>query len=372
MTSSASRHWTGIDGLRAFAVLPVIAAHAHVPFLHGGGVGVDVFFGISGFLITYLLLAEASRNGRIDLKKFWLRRALRLMPALLFLVIVVNALALADSIINPRDGVPQSTRATPSVLLYFSNWMIVGTESPYLAWFGPLWSLSVEEQFYLLWPLVLLAALQTRMPLRTLTAVAVALCAVASVVRFATFDGSNLYRTFGTDFRMDMILIGAILAIAMRAGYRQQVRRASAILAAPALAYLVFVWIAVPDFNDPAAGEAMRLYYTVGLPLVGLSTAALIGYVITHQGSRFDRALSAKPMLYTGRISYGLYLWHYAIISAVNTAVDLSPIGLLALTLVGSYAAAGMSYKYVEQPLHRRFHGRLRAAPAPVATSPGK
>ncbi len=366
MTTPTSRRWTGIDGLRAFAVIPVIGAHAHVSLLHGGGVGVDVFFGISGFLITYLLLGEAQKTGRVDLVRFWLRRALRLMPALLLLVVAVNVLALADSLMNPGGGIPQSVLATPSVLFYFSNWMIVGTSSPYLAWFGPLWSLSVEEQFYLIWPLILLLALRAKQPLRTLTIAAATGCVAASVIRFATFDGTNLYRTFGTDYRIDMILAGVLLAVALRAGHDSVIRQASRVLVVPALAFIVVIWFAVPDFNDPTAADEMRLYYTVGLPLVALSTVTLIGHLVTHVGGWLDRAMSIKPMLYTGKISYGLYLWHYAVISAVNTVTELNAAALFVVTLIGSYAAASLSWRFLEKPLHDRFHERLKVSSSTV------
>jgi peptidoglycan/LPS O-acetylase OafA/YrhL len=367
VATTKTNRWHGIDGLRAFAVLPVIAAHAHVSFMHGGGVGVDIFFGISGFLITYLLLGEASRKGRIDLRKFWLRRALRLMPALLLLVVAVNILAIADAARSGDGSIPQSTRATPSVLFYFSNWMIVGSDSAYLGWFGPLWSLSVEEQFYLIWPLIVVAALHMKAPKRVLVGIAIALCVVAIAVRFATFDGTNLYRTFGTDFRMDMILAGVLLAIAMRSGFDAIVRRVSAVLIAPAIAYVVFVWVAVPEFGDAAAADEQRLYYTFGLPLVALSTVTLIGFLVTHQGSWLDRTMSIRPLEFTGRISYGLYLWHYAVISAVNTVTDLSPLPLLIVTLVGSYAAASLSWFLMEDRLNKRFHDRLRPTASEVA-----
>lgn len=368
MSAVSGRRWAGIDGLRAFAVLPVIAAHAHVSFLHGGGVGVDVFFGISGFLITYLLLGEAQSRGRVDLKKFWLRRALRLMPALLLLVVAVNVLAIGDALRSGDGGVPQSVEATPSVLFYFSNWVIVGTSSPYLAWFGPLWSLSVEEQFYLVWPIALLVAMRMRRPARALAVFAAIGCVAAIAIRFATFDGTNLYRTFGTDYRMDMIFAGALLAIALRSGGEDQIRRVSRILVAPAILYIVAVWFLVPDFNDPTAADEMRLYYTVGLPLVGLATVVIIGHIVTHAGGWLERALTIKPLTYTGKISYGLYLWHYAIISAANTVADLSPVVLLVVTLLGSYVAASLSWRFLEKPLHDRYHERLKvAAPATSA-----
>ncbi|TQC44246.1 acyltransferase [Rhodococcus sp. WS4] len=354
----------GIDGLRAFAVVAVIAAHSHVPWLHGGGVGVDIFFGISGFLITYLLIKESQQHGRVALGKFWLRRLLRLMPALTALVIFVDALAILTSFVRPNDGLADSLWATPSVLFYFSNWMIVGTSTPYLGWFGPLWSLSVEEQFYLVWPLVVVVVMRLRRPLLALAFIASAISLVAIVNRFVIFDGTNMFRTFGTDFRVDMLLAGALLAIAIHAGHTKAVKAASRALIAPAVLYLSVVAVIVPDFNSDGVQFANRLYYTVGLPFVALSTVAIIGFVVTHQDGKMTQVLSSRVLEYTGRISYGMYLWHYAVIMAVNVAVDVDPNLVFAISLLGTYAAAGVSWRFLEGPLQKRFHERLKPARA--------
>lgn len=359
----------GIDGLRAFAVVSVIASHAHVFWLHGGGVGVDIFFGISGFLITYLLINEQKSRGRIDIGKFWLRRLLRLMPALLVVVVCVDVLAIAVSYVRPNDYLQDSLAATPSVLLYFSNWMIVGTDSSYLGWFGPLWSLSVEEQFYLVWPLVVILVMRTRRPLTILASVASVVAVAAAVNRFFVLDGANLYRTFGTDVRVDMLLAGGLLAIAMRAGFAQRVEAVSRILAAPAAVYLVFVAIMVPEFGAPGVEDEARLYYTVGLPFVALSTVAIVGFIVTHQGGITARALSARPLAYTGRISYGMYLWHYPVIMAIKAVTtDLDETVTFAIALAGTYVAAALSWRLIEKPLSDRFHVRLKPAPAPEPT----
>lgn len=361
----------GIDGLRAVAVLAVIAAHAHVSWLHGGGVGVDVFFGISGFLITYLLIHESQRFGRIDLGKFWLRRLLRLMPALLALVIVVDLFAFTVGQFATNDYLAQSIPATPSVLLYFSNWMIVGTDSAYLGWFGPLWSLSVEEQFYLAWPLVVILAHRFRHPLRTLTTVALTVSISAVTLRFAIFDGTHIHRTFGTDFRVDMLLAGALLAIAVQAGRRELVRRLSRFAVAPAIAYLFAISAIVPEFDAEGTENATRIYYTYGLPFVALATVSIIGFILTHQRHGLTRAMTWAPLDYTGRISYGMYLWHYPIAMGLRSATDLNENVALVLCLAGTYVAATVSWRLIEQPLSLRYHDRLRpAAKAPLDPVP--
>jgi peptidoglycan/LPS O-acetylase OafA/YrhL len=350
----------GVDGLRAFAVIAVIAAHSHVPWLHGGGVGVDVFFGISGFLITFLLIRESARWGRIDLRKFWLRRLLRLMPALIVLVICVNAAVIALSFIQPGTYQRTTVEATPSVLFYYSNWMIVATDSAFLGWFGPLWSLSVEEQFYLVWPVIVILAMQARRPLLLLAVIASAVSIVAMLARFIAFDGSNVYRTFGTDFRVDMLLSGVLLAIAMQAGQRKLIRGATQFLVLPAIVFLIVISVIVPEFGSADSAGATRMYYTVGLPLVALANISIVGFLITHQGSVLVRWLSWRPIEYTGRVSYGMYLWHYPIIMIVAGATSLDPTLVFVISLVLTYLAAGVSWRLIEKPLQDRFHGRLR------------
>jgi peptidoglycan/LPS O-acetylase OafA/YrhL len=334
--------------------------------MHGGGVGVDVFFGISGFLITYLLIKEIGRFGRLDLKKFWLRRLLRLMPALIVLILCVDVFALVVNHVKPNEYLMQSIEATPSVLLYFSNWMIVGTDSSYLGWFGPLWSLSVEEQFYLAWPLIVVLAFRSKKPLLLLTVLAIVISVGSVATRFITFDGSNLFRTFGTDFRVDMLLAGALLAIVMHAGHERIVGAVSKVLVAPGIVYLVVVALIVPEFSAGGTETATRVYYTFGLPFVALSTVAILGFLITNQSSMLVRALSWKPLAYTGKISYGMYLWHYPIVLGLSSFLPLDETVIFVLCLALTYAAATFSWKFVEQPLSERFHDRLKVK-APTA-----
>lgn len=362
----------GIDGVRAYAVVAVIAAHCHVFWFHGGGVGVDMFFAISGFLITYLLIGEHRKFGRIALGKFWLRRILRLLPALLLVVLAVDLLAIAASFVQHNDYLARSLPATPSVLLYFSNWMIVGTDSSFLGWFGPLWSLSVEEQFYFVWPLVVVVLMRWKNPLRTLAIAAGGIALIAAMARFFTFDGSNLYRTFGTDFRVDMLLVGVLLAITMRAGYERIVRTLSRVLVIPSVLYILFISVAVPEFGADGGEELQLAYYRYGLPLVGLATVSILGFIATHQSSRLTAFLSLPPIQYTGKVSYGMYLWHYPIIMAIQAVLPFEPdgtlmfVGVLALT----YVAAGLSFRFLENPLQERFRDRIKPTFAPGRDAP--
>lgn len=362
VTESASgTRFDGIDGVRAFAVLAVIAAHAHVFWMHGGGVGVDIFFGISGFLITFLLLQERARFGRVSLVRFWLRRALRLLPALLLLVGSIDAVAVTFGSFHPKPFLTQSLMATPSVLFYFSNWMIVATNSAALGWFGPLWSLSVEEQFYVLWPLVLVAAMMwTRLRLGFLALIAAAGVLAAATGRFLDFDGANVYRTFGTDFRVDMLLVGALLAIAFHANLGRVIFRLSGVLVWPAIVFLVAVSLFVPEFGAPGSAAVTREYYVYGLPLVALGTASVVGFLVTHQSSRLVQLLSFRPIAYTGVISYGIYLWHYPILQGLGALGVRDPFVLFLLTVVLTYPTAALSWRLLERPLQARFSGYLK------------
>ncbi|WP_370582503.1 acyltransferase family protein [Plantibacter sp. VKM Ac-2880] len=356
-----------MDGLRAFAVVAVIAAHAHVPWFHGGGVGVEVFFGISGFLITYLLIQEQKKNGRIALGLFWLRRLVRLMPALILLLVCINGFAIVIAPFTSNDYLNQSVIATPSVLFYFANWMVVATNSAFLGWFGPLWSLSVEEQFYFVWPIVVLLCFRFKHSLRVIGTAAAVIATGATINRFVIFDGTNLYRTFGTDFRVDMLLAGVLLAVGLHAGGAPVIRRVSKVLAGPAALFLLVICVIVPDFPSADSPDGARLYYTLGLPFVALATVSVIGYLVTHQSGRVVRVLSWRPLEYTGQISYGMYLWHYPVVELLRAAVSNTTL-IFVLCMLGTYIAATLSWVLVEQPLQRRFHQRLKPRATLVAT----
>lgn len=355
---AGTRRIAGLDGIRALAVVAVIAAHAHVSWLHGGGVGVDVFFVLSGYLITSLLLAEHEHTGRISLSRFWGRRVLRLLPALLLLLVVVNGIAVVKPWVFGPLG-ESGIAATPSVLFFFSNWLIVIQNGPALGTFGPLWSLSVEDQFYLIWPVIVVCAFLLRRALRALVIGVVAVCLAVFVYRLIVFEPSHLLRTFGTDFRVDMLLYGCLLAIAFALGRDETIRRWSRRLVIPAVVYLIVVAIFIPEFNRPDVGTIVYLYYTVGIPIVGLASVILIGFVVTHQGALLTRFLQLPPFAYLGRTSYAMYLWHYPIILALQIRFAPDPNVTFLVSLVLTVIAATLSWYLLERPLHRRFHRRF-------------
>jgi peptidoglycan/LPS O-acetylase OafA/YrhL len=362
----SSRRVNGLNGIRAFAVVAVIAAHAHVSWFGGGGIGVDIFFTLSGFLITTLLLRERESTGRISLVKFWGRRLLRLMPALLLMLFLVDAAGLVIGSELWFNGLV----ATPSVVFYFANWVAVfGGGSGALGVFAPLWSLSVEEQFYFAWPLIVMVCASFVRSRRALGIVGALVTLAAIVNRLVLFDGTDRERPFGTDFRVDVILAGALLAIFMQSGGAEKLRRATRIAVIPSVVFLLGICILVPDVHAYGDSTAIYLYYAVGLPLIALATSCVVGFVATHQDGNMARALSVKPLEYLGQISYGMYLWHFPIMVLAVSALHLGPNLLFVGSLIGTVVVASLSWRLVERPLSERFHARLAVQTKPDVAS---
>ena len=355
--SKTSRRNDALDGLRLLAVAAVMAFHFGLPGAEAGFLGVDVFFVLSGFLITSLLLGRM-RDGRLDVFDFWTRRLRRLLPALLVLVGVVVAWGafVAPAVI--RDGLRGDIAAT---LFYVANWHFIAS-STYFASNGvpsPLehmWSLAVEEQFYLVWPLLLVAiALLVREPGRRVAAVGViaAVGLAASAVRLGLLWGSSGQdRAYlGTDSRIFEPLAGALLAALMQSAVvRRFVTHAHwGLLAAGGAA---LVW-GLAVLGGP--GGATRTYANGGAVVVALGTAAVIAAIATRE-SRVTRVLALPAVAYLGRLSYAMYLWHWPL--QVWTGRygwwDLSGLGtparasiLTALTV----GLAALSYHLVEKPV---------------------
>jgi peptidoglycan/LPS O-acetylase OafA/YrhL len=354
--SSASRN-DALDGLRLLAVAAVMAFHFGLPGAEAGFLGVDVFFVLSGFLITSLLLRRMY-EGPLDVFDFWARRLRRLLPALLVLVGVVVAWGALVAPAVIRDGLRGDITAT---LFYVANWHFI-TTSTYFASNGvpsPLehmWSLAVEEQFYLVWPLLLVAiAFLVRDPRRRLAAIGViaALGLAASAVRLGLVwrSGGQDRAYLGTDSRIFEPLAGALLAAAMAsAAVRRVVSHLHRGLLAAGGAGLAWGFATLGG----SAG-ATRAYADGGAVVVALGTAAVIAAIATRD-SGLARALALPAVAYLGRLSYAMYLWHWPL--QVWTGRygwwDLSRLGtparatiLTALTV----ALAALSYHLVEEPV---------------------
>jgi peptidoglycan/LPS O-acetylase OafA/YrhL len=358
-------HVPALDGLRGVAVAGVLLFHAgHLP---GGFLGVDLFFTLSGFLITSLLLVEREATGRVDLRRFWARRLRRLLPALLLVVVV--AAALAPVVL--RDGSLGAFRTQALATLgYVANWAEVARARDYWALFDeplPLdhaWSLAIEEQFYVVWPLVVLLAARVATPRRAVRAVAVAgIAASLGAAWWVLRDGGGITRTYyGTDTRVASILVGAALATWTTGRVRGPGRaeRWASAAGTLALAAVVASWAVVDG------GE--RWLYGWGLSAHAALTAAVVAAAAGPAAGLLGRALSRPLVVRTGVLSYGLYLWHwplYLLLDAERTGLD--GWSLTALRLGASYAVAELSHRLVEAPIRSE---RVRL-PRPAASTLG-
>jgi peptidoglycan/LPS O-acetylase OafA/YrhL len=343
-------HVAALDGIRAFAVAGVLLYHGRVEWLPGGFLGVDVFFVLSGFLITSLLLAERRATGTVDLRAFWLRRARRLLPAA-FLVIgacLVVALGfLADGDRTGDDAIAS--------LLYVNNWHAIGAGASYFEEFQRpslllhLWSLSVEEQFYLLWPLGL--GLLLRRGRGTAAAVTGAGAVVSVVAMALVFDpGDDPTRVYvGTDTHAFALLLGALLAFAwplgaFRGTAAPGARRLLDAAAVTGLAGVVAGMVVLRDF-DPWT-------YRGGIALACVAAAVLVA-AVSHPACGVARAFGTPVARWVGDRSYGIYLWHWPVMALTRPGIDVDapePVVLLGQIAVTVLLAAA-SYRWVEQPI---------------------
>jgi peptidoglycan/LPS O-acetylase OafA/YrhL len=326
------KHRPELDGVRGIAILAVLASHAGVPGVSpvGGLAGVTLFFALSGYLITGLLLAELDAAGAVNLGRFYLRRALRLFPALAAVLVVV-ALGTVAGAWASLPGSSDMPVIMPAVILYISNWVLVGGQA--LGVLGHTWSLGIEEQFYLLWPAVLLIALRLT-DRRRLALVAVGFAALITPYRVEVFwSGDLLHGLWGSDVHADALLIGCAVALMnARLG--------------PALGWLGVVGVVVSTLLWPSF-EATAYMTPIATVAAALAVAGA------------PDALRWAPLAYVGRISYGLYLWHYLFLWW----------GLPWLVvIVLSFVTAQISYVAIERPFVR-LKDRLRVSARPAASA---
>ncbi|WP_080799462.1 acyltransferase family protein [Arabiibacter massiliensis] len=377
-----SRYIPALDGLRAFAVLAVIAYHMGLAWAPGGLLGVTVFFVLSGYLITSLLLIEWDDTGKIDLPRFWLRRVRRLFPAIVLVILCTAALCtlLDHSLLTKlRDDMW-------AALLWVTNWWYIFHDVSYFEALGapsPLthfWSLAIEEQFYLVWPVVLflahkLGAKRTTMRNATL-ALALLSAAEMALLFDPAADPSRVY--YGTDTRAFSLLIGAWLAFVWPShllGAKSSVHLTKNVRAAfdgvgiAAFAGLVAMAVLVDGFSP--------FWYYGGTLLASVLTAVLIA-VMVHPASLLGRAAGAKPLVWVGLRSYGIYLWHYPLLLLMNprTFTGETPWWLYLVQLAVVFACAAFSYRFVEDPIRKgaigAFAKRVRAREVDVPAWLGK
>ncbi|MCK6258670.1 acetyltransferase [Fictibacillus sp. KIGAM418] len=362
-TQKNKRYMPGIDGLRAFAVLAVIAYHLNLGWAPGGLLGVGIFFVLSGYLITDLIIAEYHRTGKIDFKQFWIRRARRLLPALLSML----ALVILWVLLFERSFLLDLWGNVLSVLMYVSNWWLIFHKVSYFAQFGPpsplnhLWSLAVEEQFYLIWPLVLLLGLRyiknNRLILGSILVAAILSAIAMAMIYTPGVDPSRVY--YGTDTRAFSLLIGAGLAIIwpsrkLSTRLPKEQRKALDIVGTLSLFGILLLIGFTSQFDS--------FLYRGGMVILSIFTLFVVA-ALAHPSSRLGMAMGWKPLRWIGVRSYGIYLWHFPVIVLTNPAQENAHpsawlrIAQFALILI----LATLSWHFIEEPIRQGALKRWRA-----------
>lgn len=362
---SKSRYIPALDGLRALAVLAVIAYHMGMPWAQGGLLGVTVFFVLSGYLITSLLIAEYERTGRIDLPQFWLRRVRRLVPAIVTVILFTAALC---TLFSHEILTKMRSDIIPS-LFFFNNWWQIFHDVSYFEALGspsPLthfWSLAIEEQFYLVWPVLLLVAFKLGAK-RTWVRRGVLILAALSALEMALLfdpaaDPSRVY--YGTDTRVFSLLIGVWLAFAWPSAQLGS-KRAHAVepgvqhaLDAAGAVALIALIAQMALMNGFTAAP-----YRGGILLCSMLTAVAIA-VMVHPASLLGRVFGCAPLVWIGKRSYSIYLWHYPLLLLMNPRNNVSDPAwwMLLIQLAVIVAAASLCYRFVENPIRHGAFGRM-------------
>jgi len=344
-----------LDGIRALAVLAVICYHLGYGWAQGGLLGVDVFFVLSGYLITDLLLSEHRKNGFIRLKSFWLRRARRLLPALFVMLFIV----LGWVTLFNQAQLPQVKSDLLPATFYYSNWWFIFEHVSYFAKFGPpsplghLWSLAIEEQFYLIWPLIIILTLKitkSKKVLGIITCMGIVASACEMAVLYQPYvDPTRLYD--GTDTRAFALLLGALLAIYRPRDKKIAISQNSLLWVntvgiAALIGLLLMFW---------QTDEYSAFLYQGGMLLTSVLSALMI-IIAVIPDTYLAKSLSNPILKWIGQRSYGIYLWHYPIIT-LTTPYNSQPNLLRSILQVAvSFACAALSWEYIEEPIR---HGGL-------------
>ena len=371
-----------LDGLRAFALIIIMGYHFGVPWLQGGFFSLDIFYVLSGYLITGLLLGEYARRGSIVLSAFWLRRARRLLPALLVVLVAVTLMVRFG---EPAGMYPEFRTDALSALFYFSNWWQIAASGNYFVATGavsPLthtWSLAVEEQFYLIWPLVAFAVLRMARTfdrgLRVLLALSLA-GAGGSALEMAllyhpTANITRLY--FGTDTHAQSLLVGAasacILTMVQRRRGQEGMAPAARTFGRQALLTVLGLAVFAGTLAITVTMQGTSSFdYLGGFMVSAVSAAGILVATVTVRRGPVSAFLSLRPLVWFGTVSYGAYLWHYPVFIELNGAhTGVTGLPLLAIRTAATVALAAGSYYLIERPVMERTYWRTMRAALPSA-----
>jgi len=355
------RYMPGLDGLRAIAVLAVIAYHLNVQVVPGGLLGVTMFFVLSGYLITDILLKQLSQNKTLDLKTFFIRRTRRLLPALFLMVAIVSLWLL----ISDPNRFLSLKGDIGSALLYINNWWLIFHEVSYFESFGPaspfghLWSLAVEEQFYLIWPFILLIAIRFspkrgRLALWTLAGAAISAGAMVLLYEPGV-DPSRVY--YGTDTRAFGLLVGAALAIVWPSWKLSNTISLRSRLFLDGIGIIGFIVI-VLMINQ--TGEYDSFLYRGGMVVFALATAVVVA-ALAHPASKLAQIIGNNALTWIGVRSYGIYLYHFPIIVLTTPTAEVAEFNLTrALMQVAlTFVLAELSWRFIEEPIRRGALGKM-------------
>jgi len=360
MSSPQNRYIHSVDGLRAVAVIAVLLYHLGIDWIPGGFLGVDLFFVISGYVITGLILDSIARSGTLDLRAFYLSRIRRLVPALVAMLVFTT---LFIGVYAP-DTVRRFIADIPYVLSGSMNWALVSRQQDYFEAIGrpPLlqhtWSLAVEAQFYLMWPLVLLFILRyfgkKNIPFAALAiAIASGITLFAYSIRIDTQESAISHVYFGTDTHSIGLFLGSALAVSWQPQNltREITKRAQDfvdLIGVVGLLGLLSTFLFINE-NDPTL-------YRIAFPLSALFGCATLISVV-HPASRFAPILSTRPLIWSGGRAYGIYLWHWILFQLTRPSIDLvgDDWALYALRVLIVFALADISLRYIEIPVRRGY-----------------
>lgn len=341
-----------LDGVRGVAILLVLTVHTNHLFgwslLKGGSIGVDIFFVLSGFLITSLLLEEWAQTGGVSLRNFYIRRGLRLVPALVLLLFTL--LLLSNFLFSPEEAA-QTRWTIPVALAYLTDFFASLSPGTLLGALRHTWSLAMEEHFYLLWPPALLLLLKTGASKRVLIALTVSLALAICFHRALLFQfGFSPARTYyGFDTRADALLIGCAAGMAVSWGLFREMSRLNV------FAVVLLALFAIrTDFASP-------IMHAGGFTILAATTALLLLNLVLKENGTLHFLLEAKPLVWVGRISYGLYLWHYPMFKWIKYLSAPWPVKLT-LALLATFGIASGSFYLMERPLLRLKNRFARAS----------